>query len=112
MASSSEGTLHDEHGNTQAMQLFLIDAPIVQTLDGQLLCDPKDDDSCVDRGKEDYCVEVKNITQQRLAIDYLAANCLFQQALGSLHQRKERFGVTLLGSCDRLTTSCMLSLNN
>jgi len=117
--------LHAHFGAKQVEKIFLINAPIVNVIIGQMLWDPEDVEGqthasmivCfrdgVDKmealldgqGYEGYSVVIKNRLQLFLAIDYLATGLSFRQVSRVLHNTKERSGMASIGMCTDVTIS-------
>lgn len=118
-------TLHRYFGGSQVEKQFLINAPIVNTIIGEMLWDPDDVEGVtyenMMKGFEDFAdsseqladgeggdrfrVVIKNPVQFNLAIDYLRVGCSFRQASRIMHAVKERTGLAAVGACSDATIS-------
>lgn len=118
-------TLHAFFGPKQTTRRFLINAPIVNVIIGDMLWNPDDIDGDTHarmmaafedvadeselleagEGVDRRCVLIKNSLQFSLAIDYLRAGCSFKQAARIMLATKERTGLAAVGSCSDSTIS-------
>lgn len=118
-------TLHQYFGTEQIKMIFLINAPIVDVIIGDMLWDPEDVEgqthanmmACFEdvadesealeggQGLDRYRVVIKNRLQFFLGIDYLSAGLSFRQATRVLLATKERSGMASIGSCSDSTIS-------
>ena len=83
-------TLHHHYGVKQVQQRYLINAPIVEVIIGEMLWDPEDIDGFTHKnmmssfkegeGCDRFCIEINNPVQFSLAIEYLQAGLSFRQA--------------------------------
>ena len=129
-------TLHHDYGGKQVTQRYLINAPIVNVIIGEMLWDPEDIDGSthtntmssfkdyVDEseeveegeGADRFCIEINNPVQFSLAIEYLPAGLSFRQAARVMMGTKERTGLATIGSCSDYTIAkyaryiCAISL--
>jgi len=117
-------TLHNHYGAKQVKQRYLINAPIVKVIIGELLWDPDDIDGSThknmmssfidyvdesevmeegEEGGDRFCIEINNPVQFSLAIEYLQAGLSFRQAARVMIGTKERTGLAAIGSCSDYT---------
>lgn len=118
-------TLHSYFGTKQIEKNFVINAPIVDVIIGDMLWDPEDIE-CETRSKMMLCftefvdnskklpdgqgvsryrVSIKNMLQFSLGVDFLSVGLSFRQAARVLLQTKERSGLASIGSCSESTIS-------
>eukprot|EP00957_Ditylum_brightwellii_P096370 7339341-Ditylum_brightwellii.AAC.1 len=105
--------------------IHIINAPIVNTIIGEMLWDPgeidgqthamlmmslketNDESKDLGEGQGDGChhIIIRNCLQYDLAVRYLAASCTFCQCVQILQDTKETTGVASIGSANDLTVA-------
>ena len=115
--------MHGYFGAKQVSKRFLVNAPIVSVIIGEMLWDPDeiegDTHEKMMSSFEDYadpteeladgqdvdrlCMTIANQVQFGLAIDYFRIGCTFRQSARVMLATKERTGLAAIGSCSDYT---------
>ena len=112
----ASNTLHRHYGGAQLTLKKFIDKPIVDIIVGEMLFDPDEETSTLDRAlsvfqdtldpaengngvTSRYCISIKNRVQFGLVVDYLSVGSSFRMASRIVTMTKERTGLASIGSC-------------